>query len=96
MQPQDVPNVRLCPTLLTHCITHHRRNRLLDPQHFLFPSLGSRFPLESAVGMNGRVWVSAKDPRQVIAIVRCIEAVDPDGGGMDEAAVKKFLNALDL
>ena len=46
--------------------------------------------------MNGRVWVSAKDPRQVIAIARCIEAVDPDGGGMDEAAVKKFLNALDL
>ncbi|RPD62201.1 exosome complex exonuclease RRP40 [Lentinus tigrinus ALCF2SS1-7] len=69
---------------------------LLDPQHFLFPLLGSRFPLESAIGMNGRVWVSTKDPRQVIAIARCIEAVDPDGGGMDEAAVKKFLTTLDV
>ncbi|TFK81453.1 exosome complex exonuclease RRP40 [Polyporus arcularius HHB13444] len=69
---------------------------LLDPHHFLFPLLGSRFPLESAIGMNGRVWISAKEPRQVIAIARCIEAVDPDGGGMDEAAVKKFLNTLDV
>ncbi|EJF61088.1 exosome complex exonuclease RRP40 [Dichomitus squalens LYAD-421 SS1] len=69
---------------------------LLDPNHFLFPLLGSRFPLESAIGMNGRVWISAKDPRQVIAIARCIEAVDPDGGGMDEAAAKKFLSTLDV
>ncbi len=52
--------------------------------------------MESAIGMNGRVWISAKEPRQVIAIARCIEAVDPDGGGMDEAAVKKFLNTLDV
>ena len=62
----------------------------------MFRVLGSRFPLESATGMNGRVWISAKDPRQVIAISRCIEAVDPDGGGMDELAVKKFLSTLDV
>ena len=70
--------------------------RLLDPGHFLLPLLGSRIPLESAIGMNGRVWVTAKDPRQIIAIARCIEAVDPDGENMDEAAVKKFLSTLDV
>ncbi|KAI0688894.1 exosome complex exonuclease RRP40 [Earliella scabrosa] len=69
---------------------------LLDPDHFLFPLLGARFPLESAIGMNGRVWVNAKEPRHIIAISRCIEAADPDGGGMDEASLKKFLVTLDV
>ncbi|OSD07413.1 exosome complex exonuclease RRP40 [Trametes coccinea BRFM310] len=69
---------------------------LLDPKHFLFPLLGSRFPLETAVGINGRVWINCKEPRQTIAVARCIEAVDPDGGGMDELALKKFLGTLDV
>ncbi|KAI0632027.1 exosome complex exonuclease RRP40 [Trametes polyzona] len=69
---------------------------LLDPAHFLFPLLGSRFPLETAVGINGRVWINCKEPRQTIAVARCIEAVDPDGGGMDELAVRKFLGTLDV
>ncbi|KAI0670971.1 exosome complex exonuclease RRP40 [Trametes maxima] len=69
---------------------------LLDPTHFLFPLLGARFPLETAVGLNGRVWISCKEPKQTIAVARCIEAVDPDGGGMEETAVKKFLGTLDV
>ncbi|KAG5650130.1 hypothetical protein H0H81_000591 [Sphagnurus paluster] len=69
---------------------------LLDPKHFLLPLLGARFPLEAAVGMNGRVWVSAKVPKQIIAISRCIEAVDPDGGGMEEIDAKAFLGTLDV
>lgn len=76
------------------CLTEN--HRLLDPKHFLFPLLGARFPLETAVGINGRVWISCKDPRQTIAVARCIEAVDPDGGGMEEVAVKKFLGTLDV
>ncbi len=69
---------------------------LLDPKHFLLPLLGGKFPLEAAVGVNGRVWVSAKEPKQIIAIARCIEAVDPDGGGMDPKNVKTFLGTLDI
>ena len=68
----------------------------MDPQHFLLPLLGARFPLEAAVGMNGRVWVSAKEVKQIIAISRCIEAADSDGGGMDEAGVKALLGTLDV
>ncbi|EKM79314.1 hypothetical protein AGABI1DRAFT_74231 [Agaricus bisporus var. burnettii JB137-S8] len=69
---------------------------LLDPKHFLLPLLGSRFPFETAVGMNGRVWINAKQPGQVIAIARCIEAADPDGGGMELKAIKVFLDTLDI
>ncbi|KAG5648364.1 hypothetical protein DXG03_004936 [Asterophora parasitica] len=69
---------------------------LLDSKHFLLPLLGARFPLEAAVGMNGRVWVSAKESKQVIAISRCIEAVDPDGGGIDEEGLKALLATLDV
>ncbi|KXN88109.1 Exosome complex component rrp40 [Leucoagaricus sp. SymC.cos] len=69
---------------------------LLDPKHFLLPLLGGKFPLEAAVGMNGRVWVSAKEPKQVIAMARCIEAVDSDGGGMDLKGVKAFVDTLDI
>ncbi|KAJ7095788.1 exosome complex exonuclease RRP40 [Mycena belliarum] len=68
--------------------------QLLDPKHFLLPLLGARFQLETVVGVNGRVWVSAKDAREVIAVSRCIESVDPDGGGMDEADVVNFLKTL--
>jgi len=74
-----------------------RMSRLvLDSKHFLLPFLGSRFPLEAAVGMNGRIWISAKEIKQTIAVVRCIEAVDPDGGGMDEGGVKKLLSRIEI
>jgi exosome complex component RRP40 len=46
--------------------------------------------------MNGRVWINAKEPKQIIAVARCIEAVDPDGGGMDAVEVKAFLETLDV
>ncbi|EKM51877.1 uncharacterized protein PHACADRAFT_199383 [Phanerochaete carnosa HHB-10118-sp] len=69
---------------------------LLDPSHFLLPLLGSKFPLDVAIGVNGRVWISTKEPKHTIAVTRCIEAVDPDGGGMDELGVKKFLGTLDI
>lgn len=70
---------------------------LLDPEHFLLPLLGGRFLFESAVGLNGRVWVCAKEIRQTIAMARCIEAVDPDGGTLKDAkGVKAFLDTLDV
>jgi len=80
---------------LVRCSLKMCRN-LLDPNYFLLPLLGSRFPLDSALGLNGRVWISAKEVKQTIAATRCIEAADPDGGGMDQIAIKKFLGTLDL
>ncbi|KAI9464938.1 exosome complex exonuclease RRP40 [Lactarius psammicola] len=80
---------------LVRCSLKMSRN-LMDPNYFLLPLLGSRFPLDTAVGMNGRVWISAKEVKQTIATTRCIEAADPDGGGMDQTAIKKFIGTLDL
>jgi exosome complex component RRP40 len=46
--------------------------------------------------MNGRVWVNATEVRQTIAVARCIEAVDPDGGGLEEASLKQFYHTLQI
>ncbi|KAH8114749.1 hypothetical protein DFH11DRAFT_1688831 [Phellopilus nigrolimitatus] len=70
--------------------------RLLDPEYFLLPLLGSMFPLETAIGMNGRVWVNTKSPKHTIAVARCIEAADHEDRSMDEAAVKKLLSTFDI
>ena len=70
--------------------------RLLDPEHFLLPLIGAQIPLEVAVGMNGRVWINSSEAKHIIAVARCIEGVDPDGGGMSETAVRLFLKNSDL
>ena len=77
-------------------LAHGEYHSLLNPNYFLLPLLGSRFPLDTASGMNGRVWISAKEVKQIIVAARCIEAADPDGGGMDQNAIKKFIGTLDL
>ncbi len=87
---------RKCVTLAVIYFTSRERRSLMDPNFFLLPLLGSRFPLDAAVGMNGRVWISAKEVKQTIAATRCIEAADPDGGGMDQTAIKKFIGTLDV
>ena len=69
---------------------------LLDQGHYLLPLLGKRFPFEVAVGMNGRVWVAAKEIKKTIALIRSIEVADPDGGGLPEQGVKNFLDTLDI
>ncbi|ETW81693.1 hypothetical protein HETIRDRAFT_51402 [Heterobasidion irregulare TC 32-1] len=81
--------------LLVRCSLKMARN-LLDPSYFLLSLLGSHFPLDVAVGVNGRVWIKANEVRDTIAVTRCIEAADPDEGGLDEAALKQFLKTMDL
>jgi len=57
--------------------------------------------------MNGRVWINSKESRHVIAAVRCIgrvdpegedldEKVDPEGEDLDEKSVNVFLDTLDI
>ncbi|KAF9060726.1 exosome complex exonuclease RRP40 [Rhodocollybia butyracea] len=69
--------------------------QLLDPNHFLLPLLGSVFPLEIAVGLNGRVWINSPDAKHIIAITQAIEAADPDSRGLDEGAIRTLLGDLD-
>lgn len=94
MQLADVEEVG--HTLCSAGLIQFSLCRLFDPKHFLLPLLGSRSPLDVAIGVNGRVWINTKEPRHTIAVARCIEAADPDGGGMDELAVEKFLGTLEI
>ena len=68
----------------------------MDTTYYLFPLLGSRVHLETAIGMNGRIWVEAKSPKHTIAVARCIHAADPDGGGLDDVEVKKLVAKMEL
>ena len=81
-------------------ITSNRRaycfNSLLDTSFYLLPLLGSRIHLETAIGMNGRVWINTKSAKDTIAVARCIDAADPDGGNKDESQMKQFVASLDL
>ncbi|PPR00453.1 hypothetical protein CVT24_004514 [Panaeolus cyanescens] len=69
---------------------------LMDTSHFLLPLIGGKFPLEVAVGLNGRVWVNSKEMKHTIALARCIEAADPDGPGMDAQQIRLLLAKLDV
>jgi exosome complex component RRP40 len=82
-----------CIQIHARASTSNVRARLLDPAHFLLPLLGSRFPLEVAIGINGRVWCKTPEVRKTIAVVRCIEAVDEQG--LDQAATVKLLNTME-
>lgn len=66
--------------------------RLLDRNHYLLPLVGSRVPLEIAIGVNGRIWVSSDTPHNVILITRCIESFDESGA--DEAAMRNFIQGI--
>ncbi|KAJ4482015.1 exosome complex exonuclease RRP40 [Lentinula aciculospora] len=68
--------------------------QLLDPKHFLLPLLGSLFPLEIAVGLNGRVWIDSQDSKRIIAITHAIEATDPDTQGMGEDEIRTLVEDL--
>lgn len=80
---------------------------LLSPTHFLLPLLGAQFPLEAAIGVNGRVWISSVEKtasasgstnrnmvKNTIAAVRCLEAYDEDD--LDAKAILALLATFSL
>lgn len=48
--------------------------RLLDPENHVLRKLGKKFPFETAVGMNGKIWINAKTTRDIFNVVRALEA----------------------
>lgn len=71
------------------------RYRLLSPKHPLLQTLAAQFPFETAIGMNGRIWVKAGSVGETIALKRVIEAVDKGELGTSktelDGAVKRML-----
>ncbi|OBZ83974.1 putative exosome complex component rrp40 [Choanephora cucurbitarum] len=47
--------------------------RLLDPDTPILALLGEHFPFETAVGMNGRVWINSEEIKNTILISNAIQ-----------------------
>lgn len=58
-------------------------------------TLAAQFPFETAIGMNGRIWVKAGSVGETIALKRVIEAVDKGELGTSktelDGALKRML-----
>lgn len=48
-------------------------HRLLNPNTPILVLLGQHFPFETAVGMNGRVWVNSEEVKNTILISNAIQ-----------------------
>ncbi|KAH7103017.1 exosome complex exonuclease RRP40 [Auriculariales sp. MPI-PUGE-AT-0066] len=79
---------------MTKCSLGTARTLLLDETHYLLPLLGSVFPLEVVVGVNGRIWVKTPEPKQTIAAIRCIDLFNTRSD-ISVAAMRQFLGSLE-
>ncbi|KAI8825851.1 uncharacterized protein EV422DRAFT_514436 [Fimicolochytrium jonesii] len=72
---------------------------LLDSKNPIFASLAGAFSFETAVGLNGRVWINAGKPAQIIAASRVIQAADGAAASDIERKVaqelRNFANSMD-
>ncbi|KAG0308352.1 exosome non-catalytic core subunit rrp40 [Dissophora globulifera] len=47
--------------------------RLLDPKTLILRLLGQQLPFETAIGMNGKVWINSASPKHTILICNAIK-----------------------
>ncbi|KAL7415414.1 hypothetical protein BDY24DRAFT_382887 [Mrakia frigida] len=66
---------------------------LLHPTYPLLPLLAARFPFETAIGVNGQVWIRAGTVTQTIALGRAIKEVDE--GRIGAEAVGQWVDTLE-
>ncbi|KAJ1567836.1 exosome non-catalytic core subunit rrp40 [Nowakowskiella sp. JEL0078] len=70
--------------------------RLLNPKNALVKELESHFPFELTIGMNGRVWINASNPKDIILVQTAIlkwEFEDPSPS-QTKKFVRKILNGF--
>ncbi|XP_050403694.1 exosome complex component RRP40 [Patella vulgata] len=56
---------------LHHCSINQVR-KILNPENVLLKTLGKNMKFETAVGMNGRVWVKGRNINETIAIINAL------------------------
>lgn len=49
---------------------------LLEASNPLLRTIGKQFPYEIAIGMNGKVWIKAKKPENILKIVKAIHLAE--------------------
>ncbi|ORY48124.1 hypothetical protein BCR33DRAFT_753297 [Rhizoclosmatium globosum] len=67
---------------------------LLDPKNPFLQHLGAICPFEMAVGMNGRVWVDAGTPKQIIVLVKALLGSEAVPYSKARTYVKEFKSDL--
>lgn len=55
---------------------HPAMSSLLHPTHTLLQALSNHFAFESAIGLNGLVWLRVTEPAQFLAAKMVLEAAD--------------------
>lgn len=63
---------------------------LLAPNAPIFKAMSASFPFETAVGMNGRVWVRGGSIKDTMVAIRALQACE----GLDLPRCKKLLKQL--
>ncbi|KXS20375.1 hypothetical protein M427DRAFT_94422 [Gonapodya prolifera JEL478] len=76
------------------CSLGMARNLLL-PKFPLLPTLGTRFPFETAVGVNGRVWISAATEPRIAAVARCVVLADRRPWGQVKGVVEGVVGSVE-
>eukprot|EP00658_Telonema_sp_P-2_P045610 TRINITY_DN3359_c0_g2_i2.p1 TRINITY_DN3359_c0_g2~~TRINITY_DN3359_c0_g2_i2.p1 ORF type:complete len:242 (-),score=52.04 TRINITY_DN3359_c0_g2_i2:225-950(-) len=69
--------------------------RLLDNDAPVLEALGNVVPFELAIGVNGRVWVNAETPRNMIVVANAIANSEFMTGPEAQKMVRDMLNSLD-
>ena len=72
----------------------HLVRKLLSPDSVLLKKLGETLKFEIAIGMNGRIWVRAAEPKETICIANAIWAAEHMTNPEISAMVGKLADAL--
>ncbi len=67
------------------------RDLLLSETHPVLKSLSALFPFELAIGWNGRIWMNALEPLQVIFISQMLKSADATPVDKLPSMVKAFV-----
>ena len=72
----------------------HLVRRLLSPESVLLKLLGQTLKFEIAIGINGRIWVRAKEPKETICIANAIWAAEHMNNEEIRALVSRLADAI--
>ena len=79
---------------LVFSVPLHIVRKLLNPTSVLLKNLGDTLKFEIAIGMNGRIWVRASNPKETIGIANAIWAAEHMTNSEITVMVRKLADAL--
>ena len=62
---------------------------MLKTKYPLLPTLAAKLPFETAIGINGRIWLKAQTISETIALKRIIEGVDDGSIPVEKGPLEK-------